>query len=598
MAQSLSMRLLIALLALSVAWVAQAQIGSAPTTNALALRVPSATSPFVVVGPADGSSFALWRYAPSSTSTDYNNALVTTLGTGRWLRVPYTGTLSDVAITGGTLDVDLITVDELNGLAITVPYTGETEPPNYVAPISMVKELTPAIAADVTDLLAANVIGLSRWGYVQTGTYTGIWVYCPEETTADNGTTIRRPDEIASDATPGRWEYLSLSGGGSGTVTSITLTQPAAGLTITGSGTAITSTGTPTFALANDLAAVEGLSGTGYAKRTGTDTWSLGSTVPWGDLSSTPTTLSGYGISDGITSAAVAAGYQPLDGDLTAIAALTTTSFGRGLLDEADASALRTTAGLVIGSNVQAYDADLTTYAGITPSANVQTLLGAANYAAFKTSLSLDNVENTAISTWAGSANITTLGTISSGTVPVARVTGLATVATSASASDLSTGTLPDGRFPATLPAASGVNLTALNASNLGSGTVASARLPSPGRPVTYVVDNSGSAITAGDSTIASVPVEVTGTITKAVLIADQSGSAVVDVKKATYSGFPTTSSIAASAKPTLSAAQKASDSTLTGWTTSVTAGDILQFRVDSASTVTRLTLILTITPP
>ena len=58
----------------------------------------------------------------------------------------------------------------------------------------------------------------------------------------------------------------------------------------------------------------------------------------------------------------------------------------------------------------QAADADLTTYAGITPSANVQTLLGSADYAAFKTSLSLNNVENTALSTWAGSTNLVTLG--------------------------------------------------------------------------------------------------------------------------------------------------------------------------------------------
>ncbi len=62
---------------------------------------------------------------------------------------------------------------------------------------------------------------------------------------------------------------------GSGTVTSITLTQPAAGLTITGSGVAITSTGTPTFALANDLAAVEGLAANGLATRTATDTWTV-----------------------------------------------------------------------------------------------------------------------------------------------------------------------------------------------------------------------------------------------------------------------------------------------------------------------------------
>lgn len=53
-------------------------------------------------------------------------------------------------------------------------------------------------------------------------------------------------------------------------------------------------------------------------------------------LTGIPTTLSGYGITDA----------QPLDSDLTAIAALTTTSFGRAVLALADAAALRTAAGL------------------------------------------------------------------------------------------------------------------------------------------------------------------------------------------------------------------------------------------------------------
>ena len=71
---------------------------------------------------------------------------------------------------------------------------------------------------------------------------------------------------------------------------------------------------------------------------------------------------------------------------------------------------------LVTGTNIQAYSANLTTFAGIAPSANVQTLLAAADYGAFKTSLSLNLVENTALSTWAGTSNITTLGTIGVGT--------------------------------------------------------------------------------------------------------------------------------------------------------------------------------------
>lgn len=60
----------------------------------------------------------------------------------------------------------------------------------------------------------------------------------------------------------------ALSGG---TVTSVAATAPLAGFTIAGSP--ITTSGTLSFTLANDLAALEGLSGTGLAIRTGADAW-------------------------------------------------------------------------------------------------------------------------------------------------------------------------------------------------------------------------------------------------------------------------------------------------------------------------------------
>lgn len=70
----------------------------------------------------------------------------------------------------------------------------------------------------------------------------------------------------------------------------------------------------------------------------------------------------------GLISTALA-GKQPLDSDLTAIAALTTTAIGRSLLAGVDAAALRTITGAQIAGSYQPLDSDLTAIAALTTTA-------------------------------------------------------------------------------------------------------------------------------------------------------------------------------------------------------------------------------------
>jgi hypothetical protein len=126
-----------------------------------------------------------------------------------------------------------------------------------------------------------------------------------------------------------------------------------------------------------------------------------------------------------------------------------------------------------------------------------------------------------------------------------------------------------------------------------GDGTWSTVSTGSSSATIGVTIDGSGGTITTGTKGYVQVPYACT--INSWRIIANASGSVVIDVYKAAAPTIPVTS-ITGSAKPTLSSVQTNASSTLTGWTTSIAANDILAFNVDSATTVSWVILQLFVT--
>jgi hypothetical protein len=110
-----------------------------------------------------------------------------------------------------------------------------------------------------------------------------------------------------------------------------------------------------------------------------------------------------------------------------------------------------------------------------------------------------------------------------------------------------------------------------------------------------FCKDNNGVALLSGIAGDMTIPFACT--IKAVTVLADVTGSMVIDLWKAPYASYPPTgaNSICLSSKPTLSSATKYTDSTLSGWTTSVNADDVIRVNVDSVSTITRFTVSLSV---
>ena len=282
----------------------------------------------------------------------------------------------------------------------------------------------------------------------------------------------------------------------------------------------------------------------------------------WSTITSTPTTLLGYGITDAANITHVHAASDITSGtvDPARLGSGTsiTTKFLRG------DSTWQTISGggdALVASNLDQF-ADVTQTAGQTLSITSSTTLSGGTHSGTNTG---DNATNSQYSSLV--SNATHTGDVTGSTALTIK-------------SDVALAGNPTTTTQATTDNSTRIATTAF------------VKTAIPGVIVIHI-----DTTTTGAKKL-FMPVDYACTITGWELLANTSGSVVIDIWKDTYANYPPVvgDSITGSAKPTISSAEKATSTTLTGWTTALAAGDILEVNVDSVTTITKVTLQLTVT--
>jgi hypothetical protein len=104
-------------------------------------------------------------------------------------------------------------------------------------------------------------------------------------------------------------------------------------------------------------------------------------------------------------------------------------------------------------------------------------------------------------------------------------------------------------------------------------------------------IDGGFTPITVGSKGYVTMPYG--GIITGWDILSRTSGSIQIDLKKGSYSTFPTTTSITSTNYISITSGYKNTDITLTGWGITFSQGDIYEFTVISASTLTNVNIVV-----
>ena len=121
------------------------------------------------------------------------------------------------------------------------------------------------------------------------------------------------------------------------------------------------------------------------------------------------------------------------------------------------------------------------------------------------------------------------------------------------------------------------------------SGEVGATGSPSPD-VITLFIDATPDDIQIGKKAQRLIPYDCS--ISEWYIVTGQTGSIQFDIKKSTFSNYPTTTTIISSGPPLLNNQNKNSNPSVTGWAT-ISSGDMIEIWVDSNTDIQNISLFL-----